>query len=153
MIMKLRKTAKNSSPRRLMLDSLRRAEDGDVRRIQFHGHPGGEWFALALANGQEARSAVLDKFPAVEPGALRLAIAEDADLLAQPVIPGLAVEIEIVGSVLALVHLGKVVFGNAQIFERKLEAGEKAADFDLVFVAHFERHAPLAVHAAQLEPL
>src|ERR1035441_577011 len=97
------------------------AEDGDIRGIQFDGPAGAERFALALADRQVSLAGFFDELPTVEAGALGLAVVKDAHLFAEAVIPVFAVELEIVGGVLALVHLREVVFGDAQIFERELD--------------------------------
>ncbi len=94
------------------------------------------------------------KLPTVEARALGLAVVKNADFLAKQVIPILAVELEIVGGVLALVHLREIVFGEAQIFEREFLAVEEAAHIQIVvLIAHFHRDAALAVLAADVEPL
>src|ERR1035438_10332467 len=146
-IRKLSMTAKTSSPRRLMMcsfDRLKpvlpgqarrpvlRAENGEIRRIQFDGHAGAKRFALALADRQIPLAGFFDELPTVEAGALRLAVVKGAHLFAEAVIPILAVELEIVGGVLALVHLREVVFGDAQVLERELAPVE--------FAAHAQRH-------------
>src|SRR5579871_6450848 len=140
---KTRKTAKYSSPRRLMGDSLRGTQDRDIARVQRDSHSGGERLALAFTNGKKTPATFFLELPAVETGALRLAIAEHAHLFTQAVEPVFVIELEVIGGVLVLVHLSEVVLGEAEVFESEMKAVEEGAYFDFIFFAHFKGDAAI----------
>ena len=103
-----------------MLDSLATLGRNTVMSAGFSfraSTAGAERLALRLRMAGSGLPVSSMNSQSIEAGTLRLAIVEDAHLLAQQVIPVLAVELEIVGGVLALVDLGQVVFGQAQVFE------------------------------------
>src|SRR5690349_24669796 len=80
---------------------------GNVGRIEPLNDLRGEAFALGFADEQQALAAVLLEKPAVEVAAGALRILEQDELAAEAVIPHGAVVFEVVGGVLAVVHLGE----------------------------------------------